>query len=135
VAWSFVDREEVPYLRDIQKLIKMEIPVTAEHPFLPGTHVAEANDAKPFYNQPNFNEGKGVQKENRNGGGKGGHNRNQGQNRSQGSGQHRGFNRNKERNRNQGRDRNDQPREVEPKSQAPKPAGPPKPFTRFKPRD
>ncbi len=137
VAWSFVDREEVPYLRDIQKLIKMEIPVTGEHPFLPGTHVAEANDAKPFYNQPNFNEGKGVQTENRNGGGKGGHNRNQGQNRSQGSGQHRGFNRNQERDRNQDRDRNrhDQPREVESKSQAPKPAGPPKPFTRFKPRD
>ncbi|NBU04226.1 MAG: DEAD/DEAH box helicase, partial [Bacteroidetes bacterium] len=53
VAWSFVDREEVPFLRDIQKLIQMDIPVTAEHPFLPGTHVAEANDAKPFYNDGN----------------------------------------------------------------------------------
>lgn len=53
VAWSFVDREEVPFLRDIQKLIKQDIPVVTEHPFLPGTHVAEANDAKPFYNDGN----------------------------------------------------------------------------------
>lgn len=50
VAWSFVDREEVPYIKDIQKLIKQEIAVETSHPYLPGTHVAEANDAKPFYN-------------------------------------------------------------------------------------
>lgn len=33
-ALSFCDSEEVPYLRNIQKLIKQEIPVIEEHPFL-----------------------------------------------------------------------------------------------------
>jgi hypothetical protein len=122
----------------------LEFIKTAEHPFLPGTHVAEANDAKPFYNQPNFNEGKGGnggghigRNDSRNGGGKGGHNRNQGQNRSQGSGQRRGFNRNQERDRNQGSDRNreSQPRDPETRTEPANPPGPPKPFTRFKPRE
>jgi ATP-dependent RNA helicase RhlE len=34
IAISFCDTEEKPYLRDIQKLIKQQIPVIAEHPFL-----------------------------------------------------------------------------------------------------
>ena len=37
IAWSFVDREEMKYLKDIQKLIKKEIEVETNHEFLPGT--------------------------------------------------------------------------------------------------
>lgn len=148
VAWSFVDREEVPYLRDIQKLIKMDIPVTAEHPFLPGTHVAEANDAKPFYNQPNFNEGKGGnrggdrgasgQGGNRGGNGNGG-NRNGGnrENGNRGGGNRDGRN-NHGGNRNGGQRNNDgnrERREADTQPQAPKSNEPRKPFTRFKPRE
>jgi len=135
VAWSFVDREEVPYLRDIQKLIKMDILVTAEHPFLPGTHVAEANDAKPFYNQPNFNEGKGGNRGgNRNGGNPNGGNRENG---NRGGGNRDGRN-NLGGNRNGGQRNNDgnrERREADTQSQAPKSSEPRKPFTRFKPRD
>ncbi|MBL4560220.1 MAG: DEAD/DEAH box helicase [Labilibaculum sp.] len=35
-AISFCDVEEKPYLKDIQKLIKQDIEVVTEHPFLPG---------------------------------------------------------------------------------------------------
>jgi len=41
LAISFCDREERPYLRDIQKLINQKIPVITEHPFVddsPETH-------------------------------------------------------------------------------------------------
>ena len=55
VAWSFVDKEERPYLKDIQKLIKMEIPVEENHAYLPGTvieglppDVQEAAESTPF---------------------------------------------------------------------------------------
>ncbi len=34
IAFSFCDNEEKEYLRDIQKLIRKEIPVVADHPFL-----------------------------------------------------------------------------------------------------
>ncbi len=43
VAWSFVDREEVPFIRDIQKLIKMEIERDDDHDYGPGTQVKEEN--------------------------------------------------------------------------------------------
>jgi ATP-dependent RNA helicase RhlE len=119
VAWSFVDREEVPFLRDIQKLIQMDIPVTAEHPFLPGTHVAEANDAKPFYNDGNNgNQRVARKKENLRQGGKSAAPARRDSSFSAPA-------------RNE---RRDQPVNDAPK-QKPKSEGPPKPFTRFKPRD
>ncbi len=34
IAISFCDRDERPYLRDIEKLIKQEVPRMLEHPFL-----------------------------------------------------------------------------------------------------
>jgi ATP-dependent RNA helicase RhlE len=108
VAWSFVDREEVPFIKDIQKLIKQEIPVETSHPYLPGTHVAEANDAKPFYNDGNNGNQRVARKK---------------ANLKNNS----GFS-----NAGGGSDRRDQPSNDAPK---PKPAGPAKPFTRFKPRD
>jgi ATP-dependent RNA helicase RhlE len=125
VAWSFVDREEVPFLRDIQKLIQQEIPVAKEHPFLPGTHVAEANDAKPFYNDGNNgNQRVARKKENqkRNGGGSNGGGRSDRRD-SSSAGDARNLSRESRPNRE----------ESQPKIE--KPAGPPKPFTRFKPRD
>jgi ATP-dependent RNA helicase RhlE len=125
VAWSFVDREEVPFLRDIQKLIQQEIPVAKEHPFLPGTHVAEANDAKPFYNDGNNgNQRVARKKENqkRNGGTSNGGGRSDRRD-SSSAGDARNLSRESRPNRE----------ESQPKIE--KPAGPPKPFTRFKPRD
>ena len=125
VAWSFVDREEVPFLRDIQKLIQQEIPVAKEHPFLPGTHVAEANDAKPFYNDGNNgNQRVARKKENqkRNGGSAHGGGRSDRRD-SSSTGDARNLSRESRPNRE----------ESQPKIE--KPAGPPKPFTRFKPRD
>jgi ATP-dependent RNA helicase RhlE len=125
VAWSFVDREEVPFLRDIQKLIQQEIPVAKEHPFLPGTHVAEANDAKPFYNDGNNgNQRVARKKENqkRNGGSSNGGGRSDRRD-SSSNGDARNLSRESRPNRE----------ESQPKIE--KPAGPPKPFTRFKPRD
>ena len=125
VAWSFVDREEVPFLRDIQKLIQQEIPVAKEHPFLPGTHVAEANDAKPFYNDGNNgNQRVARKKENqkRNGGNSNGGGRSDRRD-SSSAGDARNLSRESRPNRE----------ESQPKIE--KPAGPPKPFTRFKPRD
>ena len=125
VAWSFVDREEVPFLRDIQKLIQQEIPVAKEHPFLPGTHVAEANDAKPFYNDGNNgNQRVARKKENqkRNGGTSNGGGRSDRRD-SSSTGDARNLSRESRPNRE----------ESQPKIE--KPAGPPKPFTRFKPRD
>lgn len=107
VAWSFVDREEVPFIKDIQKLIKQEIPVETSHPYLPGTHVAEANDAKPFYNDGNNGNQRVARKK--------ANLRNEAKSGSPA--------------RN---DRRDQSSNDAPK---PKPAGPAKPFTRFKPRD
>ena len=125
VAWSFVDREEVPFLRDIQKLIQQEIPVAKEHPFLPGTHVAEANDVKPFYNDGNNgNQRVARKKENqkRNGGNSNGGGRSDRRD-SSSNGDARNLSRESRPNRE----------ESQPKIE--KPAGPPKPFTRFKPRD
>jgi len=37
VAISFCDAQERPYLRDIQKLIRSEIPVVREHPYAAGS--------------------------------------------------------------------------------------------------
>lgn len=34
IAWSFCDKEEQAYLKDIQKLIRQEIRIIADHPFL-----------------------------------------------------------------------------------------------------
>jgi hypothetical protein len=99
--------------------------VAKEHPFLPGTHVAEANDAKPFYNDGNNgNQRVARKKENqkRNGGSSNGGGRSDRRD-SSSTGDARNLSRESRPNRE----------ESQPKIE--KPAGPPKPFTRFKPRD
>lgn len=52
VAWSFVDAEERSFLKDIQRLIKMDIPVEKEHAFLPGTKVEGATEPEPRGDRP-----------------------------------------------------------------------------------
>ena len=47
IAYSFCDREEKMYLRDIQRLIGKEIPVTLDHPFTVTFSVTTAVAAKP----------------------------------------------------------------------------------------
>jgi ATP-dependent RNA helicase RhlE len=46
IALSFCEAEERPYLRDIQRLIRQELPVITNHPYLPGTQIqkVEASD-------------------------------------------------------------------------------------------
>jgi ATP-dependent RNA helicase RhlE len=39
IALSFCDAEEVVYLRDIEKIIRLKVPVISEHPFKAGTPV------------------------------------------------------------------------------------------------
>jgi ATP-dependent RNA helicase RhlE len=137
VAWSFVDREEVPFIKDIQKLIKQEIPVETSHPYLPGTHVAEANDAKPFYNDGNNGNQRVARKKANLKNNSGFSNAGGGSNRRESSNAgDSNFSAPARKDSNSGsparNDRRDQPSNDAPK---PKPAGPPKPFTRFKPRD
>jgi ATP-dependent RNA helicase RhlE len=47
VAWSFVDREELPFLKDIQKLIRQDIPVDSTHPYQPGAVLPEEAPEPP----------------------------------------------------------------------------------------
>ena len=137
VAWSFVDREEVPFIKDIQKLIKQEIPVETSHPYLPGTHVAEANDAKPFYNDGNNGNQRVARKKANQKNNSGLSNAGGGSDRRESSNAgDSNFSSPARKDSNSGsparNDRRDQPSNDASKA---KPAGPPKPFTRFKPRD
>lgn len=44
IALSFCDREERPYLRDIEKLIKQQVPRMPEHQFMDGNEEEEQDD-------------------------------------------------------------------------------------------
>jgi len=64
-AVSFCDVEEFPYLRDIQKLISIQIPVVKEHPFpaenLPveNNRISHSKAQKNTNKRPDINPGKG----------------------------------------------------------------------------
>jgi ATP-dependent RNA helicase RhlE len=45
IAISFCDREELPYLRDIEKIIRQKLPTVTDHPFPAGTPVPGAGPA------------------------------------------------------------------------------------------
>jgi ATP-dependent RNA helicase RhlE len=47
IAFAFCDTEERKLLRDIEKTIRMKVPVTADHPYPPSTPVVEAVPARP----------------------------------------------------------------------------------------
>lgn len=49
-AYSLCDFEEKAYLKDIQKLISMQIPVVNNHPFTEGGKFTEKNAQQPFQN-------------------------------------------------------------------------------------
>lgn len=66
VAISFVDREEVPYLKDIQKLIKLEIERDDDHDFGPGTQVKDESDSKTQNRPPQRIERKIAEKKKQN---------------------------------------------------------------------
>ncbi|MHC2993214.1 DEAD/DEAH box helicase [Pontibacter sp. HJ8] len=73
IALSFCDTEERPYLRDIQKLIKKQLVINADHPFALPAHLSVNLDALPATKGP------------KPGGNRGGGNRNGGGNRSGGN--------------------------------------------------
>lgn len=129
VAWSFVDREEVPFLKDIQKLIKMEIERDDDHNYGPGVQVKEEKEDKPYNRPPQRIERKIAANKNGNGGGDRGRNDRGGNDRG-GSGNRNDFRSN---------DRPSAPRDNRdsfnpaPKPMAPKPADSNKPKKVWKP--
>lgn len=76
IALSFCDIEERPYLRDIQRLIRQDIPVIKEHPFLTEEAI-EAMVIPPAQPNPNRNKGRAD-------GGRGGNHRSKQGNRNGG---------------------------------------------------
>ncbi|MEY4927614.1 MAG: hypothetical protein RI894_2050 [Bacteroidota bacterium] len=59
VSISFCDEEEIPFLRDIQKLIGKQIPVVANHPHAMKVELAPSAPAKPVPKtaaKPSFNQ-------------------------------------------------------------------------------
>lgn len=63
IALSFCDQEERPYLRDIEKLIKQEVPRLGEHPFM--ADIPEEKDERPP-RQPRTNGRTGGQQRSKN---------------------------------------------------------------------
>jgi len=62
LAISFCDKDERPYLRDIQKLINQKVPVISEHPFVDDTPHNQndnrsRNSKKPYYKKKNSGAG------------------------------------------------------------------------------
>jgi ATP-dependent RNA helicase RhlE len=68
VAYSFCDAEERAYLRQIEKLIRLQVPAIKEHPYLPGTPVealpVPAPAPRPQVAQPLNRNGHGSSNEN-----------------------------------------------------------------------
>ncbi|MEL6836047.1 MAG: DEAD/DEAH box helicase [Bacteroidota bacterium] len=65
LAISFCDVEERPYLKDIQKLIRQQIPVIEEHPFLPGTEDVSATANSDTTHTPKRNQNERSRNNNR----------------------------------------------------------------------
>lgn len=65
-ALSFCDREEKPYLRDIEKLIKQEVPRLGAHPFMDDTP-EEKDDRPPRQPRPQGRSGSNNPNKNRSG--------------------------------------------------------------------
>lgn len=92
IALSFCDKEERPYLRDIEKLIKQEVPRMPEHQFTDGDDEETETEQRPKRpHNPN-------QSRNRN------NNRNRNRNHSSNSSYKGANNQNRNRNKSRGRD-------------------------------
>ena len=69
-AYSFCDAEEREYLRDIEKLIRLRVPVVTEHPYASALAAAEPRSAQPQRRPSNNNNsGRSSGKSSFNGGG------------------------------------------------------------------
>jgi ATP-dependent RNA helicase RhlE len=63
VAFSFCEQEELPYLKDIQKLIGKTVPVDMEHPYHIELHLQKPNNNAPTpKNNNNRNQNSGKRK-------------------------------------------------------------------------
>ena len=63
VAFSFCEQEELPYLKDIQKLIGKSVPVDMEHPYHIELHLQKPNNNAPApKNNNNRNQKSGKRK-------------------------------------------------------------------------
>lgn len=85
IALSFCDKEERPYLRDIEKLIKQEVPRMPEHQFVDDDGEEETSTEQKPQRSGNHNRS-GNRNRNRNSNYRGGKNRNRNRNRNRGSG-------------------------------------------------
>ncbi len=81
VALSFCDQEERPYLRDIEKLIKQEVPRMPDHQFMDESEEAEVATEHRPPNQPRHGNRNQHRNSNRNGAQNKNRNRNRNRNR------------------------------------------------------
>lgn len=81
IAFSFCDQEERPLLRDIEKLIKQEVPRMPEHQFVGGEEEAGGSKEQRPQRTHNPNHNKNRNR-NRNSNGKGSQNQNKNRNRN-----------------------------------------------------
>jgi ATP-dependent RNA helicase RhlE len=58
-AYSFCDAEEREYLRDIEKLIRLRVPVVTEHPYASALAAAELRPAQQSQRRPSNNNNNG----------------------------------------------------------------------------
>jgi ATP-dependent RNA helicase RhlE len=71
VAYSFCDAEERAYLRQIEKLIRLQVPLIKEHPYLPGTPIEAPPAPAPAPRQamqPTYQNGNGRSAQHNNNG-------------------------------------------------------------------
>ena len=67
IALSFCMGDERPYLKDIEKLIKQQVPRMGEHPYMEGADVVDGSlDKKPHRNRPNNKNRNNNRNRNRN---------------------------------------------------------------------
>lgn len=82
IAFSFCDREERPYLRDIEKLIKQEVPRMPEHQFMEEVdEVLTETEQRPQRPHKQHHNGNRNNNRNRNSSGSGSNNQNRSRNR------------------------------------------------------
>lgn len=75
VALSFCDNEERSYLRDIEKLIKQDLPIISDNPFAEEYNESVAKKGKKSHNSRNNRNGRGNNGGNGRSGGSGGNNK------------------------------------------------------------
>lgn len=110
LAISFCDHEEREFLRDIQRLIKKNVPVVEDHPFKPGSPIVK----EPAVQAPAITKHQAGTRPVQPEGGHSGNHRNRNRNQRNGQQSENGQNRSQQRNGNQQGNRNGQQQSARP---------------------